>query len=399
MLGSKKIHRAWMVCFGLLLMQSGVVGVYINCNGIIFSAILEDLGFRAGDLSVAYTIRNMVSAAAMGMFGTLYFKCNSKLILTLVGTSAVVSLAGMAVYNHLWQWYVSAVLAGIGMGGLMIILPMVLNNWFKERIGFVIGLVAGFSGIAGAICSPICSNLIGAYGWRVTTLILAGVCVILVILPAIFLVEASPELVQALPYGQAKVVENQTLDIKHPQAYLFTLLLFVGTIMNVVVLFINQLPTYAISVGHTLELGAIYTSWVMVGNVVAKVALGILADKIGIYKAMLIMVAATTGALGAYWLCADMVYVVCVASFFLGAVFSITIAAPPLALTALYGRDNYRGQLSKLQSVSYFVAAILAMAIPYSYDLTGHFNAFFVLIVLCGIGSIASVVVVQHKAT
>lgn len=394
---AKKIHRAWLVCFGLLLMQSGVVGVYVNCNGILFSAIIEDLGFRAGDLSVFYTIRNMVGAAAMSVSATIYFKYRSKAVLTFIGSCSVIALASMAFFSQLWQWYMAATVTGISVGGLMIVLPMILNNWFKEKNGFVIGLVVSFSGIAGAIFSPICSNLIADFGWRITALIMAGICVVLVVLPAIFLVEASPQLVNLLPYGQTKLTQEQPVDSKHPPLYLFIMLVYVAIVANTMVLFANQLSTYAISVGLTLELGALYTSFAMAGNVTAKLILGVMADKIGIYKSMIVMLVSAFSAFAIYWLCADMVHIVYVGSFLFGAMFSITVAAPPLALAQLYGRDNYRSRLSKLQSIAALLSALIGIAIPYSFDLTGTFNAFFLVALISGVLCICAVVVVQRS--
>lgn len=59
--------KAWAVLAGMVLIQAGMMGVIINCTGIVFSAVLEDCGFRAGDLSVYYTIRSLASAAAVGV--------------------------------------------------------------------------------------------------------------------------------------------------------------------------------------------------------------------------------------------------------------------------------------------------------------------------------------------
>lgn len=393
-----KVHRAWLVALGLLLIQSGVVGVFINCAGIIFSAIIEDLGFRAGDLSIYHTIRTLVSAVAMGICGTLYFKYNAKVVITLIGACTVVSLGGMWGFTHLWHWYAGAVLAGISQGGVVIILPMVIQNWFHEKTGFVIGLVSGFSGVAGAIFSPICSTLIAQTGWRNTCLVLAGVCVVIIILPCLFLVEASPERVHCTPYGKRPALQHAGGEAKEPPAYLFALLLFVAITTCTVVMFANQLPTYALSVGQTLEVGATFTALVMVGNVAWKLILGALADRIGIYKAMMVTLSVVMASLVLYWLCSDMVPVLYVGSLLFGGIYAITIASPPLALAALYGKEHYHRHLSKLQSGANFTAAFIGMVIPYVYDWTGRFDGFFVVAVVCVAACLMAVLLVARNS-
>ena len=52
MKNSKANLRCWIVLLGLILVQGGTIGIFTNCLGILMSAIRQDLGFRAGDLSV-----------------------------------------------------------------------------------------------------------------------------------------------------------------------------------------------------------------------------------------------------------------------------------------------------------------------------------------------------------
>ena len=49
---SNKIHYAWWILVAAVAIQGGIIGIMVNCTGVIFSAIIEDLGFRSGDLSI-----------------------------------------------------------------------------------------------------------------------------------------------------------------------------------------------------------------------------------------------------------------------------------------------------------------------------------------------------------
>ena len=51
-----KFHYAWLILIAAICIQGGIIGILVNCTGVIFSAIIKDLGFRSGDLSIYYTI-------------------------------------------------------------------------------------------------------------------------------------------------------------------------------------------------------------------------------------------------------------------------------------------------------------------------------------------------------
>ena len=88
----------------MVLIQAGMMGVIINCTGIVFSAVLEDCGFRAGDLSVYYTIRSLASAAAVGVTSRLFFRYGGKAVMGALG------------------WRMAAVVTAC-IGGTLIIIP------------------------------------------------------------------------------------------------------------------------------------------------------------------------------------------------------------------------------------------------------------------------------------
>ena len=99
--------KAWAVLAGMVLIQAVMMGVIINCTGIVFSAVLEDCGFRAGDLSVYYTIRSLASAAAVGVTSRLFFRYGGKAVMAALGAILALSFGSMYFFDSLWQWYLS----------------------------------------------------------------------------------------------------------------------------------------------------------------------------------------------------------------------------------------------------------------------------------------------------
>lgn len=386
-----KIHRAWIVLAGMVLIQAGIIGVLTNCTGILFAAILADTGFRAGDLSIYYLIRSLASALTVGFTCRLFFERNARVVLAILGTMYCASIGAMFFFGELWQWYVSAVFAGIGCGCSPVAIPIVLNNWFHEKNGFVIGVTMSASGVAGAVFSPICSDLLTLFGWRMTAVIMAGIALILIVVPSLLILVPTPGQAGCQPYGvrleeaaHADRAETRAVSAREPQAYIFALCLLALLAGGSLVQFNNQLPTYAQSVGYAISVGGIMTSCCMVGNLLGKLVFGTLVDRIGIYRAVRVYLAGIAASMVIFLLFFKVVPILYTGAFLYGICYAISTMSPSLLFLDLYGEERYKGKVSRAQAINGVVFAILSAAFPYVYDWTGSFDAVFVFgIVLC----------------
>lgn len=393
----KKIHRAWIILIAMILIQSGIIGILLNCTGILFSAILSETGFRAGDLSLYYTIRSLVSAATINTACWFFFHKNSRVVLAALGAAYCVSMGMMSCFSQLWQWYLAAIFAGVGSGCVPVIIPIVLNNWFHEKNGFVIGLTMAASGAASAVFSPICSQLILTFGWRATAVMMAALSLCLVVFPSLFLLEKSPEKAGCLPYGvrpaSGSSPEGQPQDGAEqaiPSGYIFALCLVAIVAGGGLVQFNNQITTYAKSIGYTISVGAIMTSCCMVGNLLGKLIFGTLADRAGIYRAIRIYLTLLAISMAIFLMFSHRLPILYVGTLFFGFAYSISTIAPSLLFLNIYGQMRYKKNVGKAQSVSNIVFAIFSAAFPYAYDITGDFNLVFVFgIGLCIISFLA----------
>ena len=399
----KKLHRAWIILIAMILIQAGIIGILMNCTGILFAAILSETGFRAGDLSLYYTIRSLVSAATINTACWFFFHKNARVVLAVLGAAYCISVGMMSCFGQLWQWYIAAVFAGIGSGCVPVIIPIVLNNWFHEKNGFVIGLTMAASGATSAVFSPICSQLIITFGWRTTAVIMAALSLCLVVFPSLLLLVKSPETAGCLPYGAHPESEPPADDKSHgkaaqavPSRYIFALCLLAIVAGGGLVQFNNQLSTYAQSIGYTISVGAIMTSCCMVGNLLGKLIFGTLADRAGIYRAIRLYLTFLAASMAIFLLFARTLPILYVGTLFYGLAYSISTIAPSLLFLNIYGETRYKKNVGKAQSVSNIVFAAFSAAFPYVYDLTGSFNLVFVFgIGLCAI-SFFTLCLLQH---
>lgn len=318
--------------------------------------------------------------------------------MTVLSMFLVLSYAAMFFFDSLWQFYISGIFAGLGMSCTMTVIPTVLNNWFKKRNGFVIGLTMSASGIAGALFSPICSKIIVALGWRVTALIMALIGFVLIVLPCWFILVTSPEQVGEKPYGiddvstegRSETAEAQPAVSRTLPLYVFLLTLVVVIGPGSMIQFNQQLPTFAQTVGYTIETGALLTSLSMIGNLSGKLLLGTLADKFGVYKAVLVFLVFTSLSMAGFFAFSSVRAILMASALLFGTTYAIGMTVPSLMYLDLYGKEGYRQKLASMQAANGFIGAFSSSLIPYIYDFTGSFRPVFVLgVFLCACAALS----------
>jgi len=404
---TSRFHYAWLILIAAVCIQGGIIGIMVNCTGVIFSAIIEDLGFRSGDLSIYYTIRAFLQAAACGTTTKLFLSRNPKAVMTALASLGLAGYVGMYFYTELWQWYFSGILVGICMSCVLVVIPVVLNNWFAVKNGMVIGIAMAASGLAGAVFSPVLSSLIVSMGWRKTAVFNGVVSFLIIVIPTLFILVRTPEEKGMKPYGweEAQKTKTENTDTaqtaakswKMPKS-MFAMSAFAIVVAGIMTQFGNQLPMLAQSVGYTIQIGAMVTSMNMVGNVFGKLAIGVLADRIGIFPSVNItsvIIAVSTVMLMFSGASPVMMYA---GALLLGLVYSMGTTVPPLVFMEVYGPDEYKTYLSRFQAYNSVVMALASSALPYIYDFTGSFTGALILGLVCAVVSLVMYNVVKIRA-
>jgi len=379
----KKIHHSWLILLVTLGIMGGLVGVLLNCTGIIFAEIIKEFGFKTGDLSIYYTIRSLTRAAALGFVSNLFFNKNSKVVL--IGITAVTCMAymSMGLYTQLWQWYVSAFFIGVGTSYTGMAISVLLANWFHAKKGFVMGLAMSASGILGAVVSPLCSKLIETIGWRGACVVMGVITFVLVAVPAALFLVLTPEEMGEKPYGygseiqQTATKEIQSVSYKVP-AYIFPVCVTVICLACLIGRVLNQIPLYAASLGYAVSTGAMLTSFAMIGNVVGKLLTGWLADRVGVYKALSVTFTMVIVSLVMFMLCKQSEGLLYAAALMFGTIFAVDANIPPLLFMEVWGAD-YTKHLKNFQTISFTLGAFSSSLLPYIYDYTQSYDVLFVL--------------------
>lgn len=366
----------------MILVQGGIIGLLINSTGVLFAAVRTDLGFRAGDLSIYYTIRQLVMAVSVGVTSRVFFAKNEKLVMGSLGLCCGLSFVLMGTFSRLWQWYLAAAVMGFGMSCCMVVIPIMLNNWFTKNRGLVVGITMSASGIAGALFSPLCSVLISAFGWRAAAVVTGALSLAMSLSGSTFLL-AAPEKAGLLPYGGEKPGEGPAVEggagSRQVPGWVYPAAVIALLCTNSYTQFNNQLPTFAQTVGYPLQVGAVLTSITMVGNITGKLSLGAVSDRLGIYRAVELLLGMVCASQVIFFCAQESLLLLQLGALLYGFVYALGTTAPSLLFLDLYGPSGYKGKVSLTQSINSFIMAFAGSLFPYIFDFAGSFQPVFVL--------------------
>lgn len=376
-------YKPWCVlavCCGL---AASSIGISINSSGVFYTSVAESLGIMRGTFAMHMTIFSIVTAITSLIVPKLMNKFSYKLILIISVFSAVVSTAMMAKANSIQIFYLLGGIRGFSTGLFSIVpLTIIVNGWFEKNHGLATSIVFGFSGLAGAISSPILSKCIELFGWETGYIVKAAIILVLC-LPAIiypFALSAKDEGLNPYGYEEDKekikeINKDKVFNFITIAFICFCILAFINTTITGVT---QHLPGYTQSIGYSTSLGAMLLSAAMCGNVISKLIIGVMSDKVGEIKASITMMIANI--VGIVLLMTSQISIVLlVGAFLFGSIYSVGAVGLPLLTKYFFGANNYSRVFPIISFLSNFGAAFALSVIGYIYDFTNSYRYAFIL--------------------
>ena len=381
-----KSIKHWLVLAISCGMSASSIGLTMNVIGVFYTPVAQDLDVYVGTFAMHATLSSIALAVVSLFFTPLLYRFGWKKILTTGVALASLSTIAMAFTTSMWGFYLLGIIRGVGASFYaMIPLSLIVNNWFEKKKGLAMSLSFGFSGIAGAVFSPLFTFLISRVGWEMS-FVAMGILMILLALPAIFYRYAlDPAEEGLLPYGHDESEDERNRLIKQPNwtNFSFTniafVLIFIIAFSHTSIAGISQhLPGYAESNLLSEQVGGIMLSAVMIGNITFKLIFGSLSDYLGVVKASAIMLVLNAISIVMLLTLSD-TYVLIFAALLFGTVFAVPAVALPLLTTELFGKELYV-RIYPILSFSAGIGAALSMTlVGYAYDFTGSYALAFTI--------------------
>ena len=300
-------HRAWLVFIGVCMMMAGGMGLVLNVVGNYFPVMAMDFGLTTpdGGLDVApvtllMTVYSYTALVWLPFCGRLFDKVDARILFGAGGVLIVVACLLFNIWTAPWQIYISGVLWGLACPPIFLVGPsFLINQWFApSQAGKFLGIASAFTGVGTFVWSPTFAGFIANLGWRTAWTIEAVIAGILIIIPSVFFFRTRPEDVGLKPWGIEKEVANAEEAKKTGVngkfaigTIAFWMILIAAGLISLGGGYKSLMPTAVQSIGgpDMAMLGAMMVSGAAIGNVLGKILLGFLADKLGVRNGMIIL--------------------------------------------------------------------------------------------------------------
>lgn len=378
----KRKEYIWILVIACGLAASSL-GICTNSVGVFYAAVSEDLGVLRGTFAFHATLSLMTTAVVALWVPWLSKRFPFKPImiagiLLSAGATALMSVAG-----SIGMFYVLGVLRGVGVGLYSTVpITMLVNQWFQKKNGTAIGMALSFSGLSGAICSPVLSGLIATSGWKIAYLVMSGL-VLAFSLPALVLPYSMTPGERGLkPYGyeeqpkgqeeKAAAAGNRTFSYMQAN---FILMCIFTVLLTSIAGITQHFSGYSQSLGLVETFGAALMSCSMIGNICTKLVIGFISDRLGPVKANLIMMGANAASIlvlmaGTRAGTTSLL----IAAFLFGSVFAVAAVGIPLLTRYFFGNEHYAKAYAVIGFFTSVGSSSSLAVIGYLYDLFGTYQ-------------------------
>lgn len=358
---TKSSSRPWLVFIGCCVLSLVGFGLIVNTPGLYFTVLGETLNVSRTQIALASSIMAIAGAVTMLFAGKVMKMLDSRILISVCIAGVAALFLAQSFFNAVWQFYISFALMGILYVIPISLAPSVLlANWFESKLGMVMGIALGLSGIGGTIFNPVVSWFITNLGWQ-TSYRLTALILVICILPFSLLVfkfrpdeakgeQAYGHIVSAAVADDAQAA-GELPGIESKKAYrtpTFVLLVLVSVLLQIVAALVQHVSSHEIAHGLTLEQGALVVSGIMFGAAIGLAGWGLMA------------VATTpTPAIAA--------------GFMAGLGQGVVLVALPWVIRKSFGQRDYSEILSIVSMFGAVASAIAVTAHGAVFDATGSY--------------------------
>lgn len=374
-----KSPRHWGIVALMCLLSASSIGICTNSVGVFYTPVSEALHVLKGTFAMHATLSNMCTAIMALFMPKLMRKTDYRKLLLIGALLASIPTFFMGFTHSMMGFYILGILRGIGAGIFGIVpITMIITNWFQKSHGLATSITLSFSGLSGAVFSPLFTWCITNYGWEKAFFLMGG-CLFLLTIPVCLVHwHTRPEEEGLLPYGYSGEHETKAVlqNTKFQYFSIGFLAMALFAFLHPAITGISQhISGMAESVGLSAQNGAFMVSLIMIGNVSSKLLIGILSDHTTPLKASICMIFVNICSLLLLYvgmLQANVSWMFA-ASVLFGTIYSVGAVGIPLLTQSFFGSENYQKAYSVIGFLTNAGSASSLTLIGYVADFTGSY--------------------------
>lgn len=402
MSNEKTVNRTGVLVRALIILfMSGVVNsaaVFVSPLAARYGWTVESIAGVATFMAFMQTPGHILSGWMLGRFGgkiTLMTGC------ILLGLAFL--LSGFVPQSAPWMLYITfSVLQGLGVGFIYTGGTYCATGWYPDKRGLASGLCMAFNGGSATFLAPIVARLIVVMGIKITLVIVGSAIFVIGLTAATGLRTAPAGYMPEGWSGPKNTGKIQLESLKPGQAFktrgYWHFFLAMGFFPTMYIICYPRFSVLISEAGFSLSAATIGISIYSVANVVGRLAMGALIDKIG-YRKVYFICGICSVASSVFLMFASSLPMFYIAYFLLGIGFGSTNCCHPVAIQETFG-SQYAGGIFGVCMLGYmsictFLSPRISSALVAS---TGSYTASMIYAIIgCIIAVAAYVTIPQPK--
>lgn len=377
-LENKKSIYPWWVFIATCLISIIGFGLLVNTIGLFFEPVSKSFGVGRASVSLMGTFQNAAAAITLLFAGKIMSKVNLRWLLTICFSIIAISMLSLTQAHSLIHFYLAWIIIGICQPiAITLSIPVLLGNWFNQKLGTVMGIALGLSAVGGTLFNPIIAGIITNHGWRMGYLA-EGLLILLILVPTALFLQAKPNN-KHLAYGEKTVNKQENIEhsgftlgqaFKMPVFYAIALAMLV---LQYVSGSVQHISGHIVNIGLPLTTGATVVSGLMLGAAAGKISIGYLLDRFN--ARIVLFFYSLFGAIGWFGqIFLNNGNLLIGSAFILGLGQGICLVALPYLIREEFGAKDYSNILSIINMLGAFAMSISVYVDGLLFDKTGSYN-------------------------
>jgi MFS family permease len=276
--------QAW-VRLGVATTLSTIGGVGMWSAVVALPAIQADFGAARADASLPYTLAMLGFAGGGVLMGRLADRFGIAVPLVIGTLALCLGYIATGYSGSIWQVAIAhGALIGFGCSATFGPLMAEVSHWFVRRRGIAVAIAAAGNYLAGTFWPPVIQHFIASSGWRATHIAI-GFILLVTMLPLILALRARIE----THHDDAAAAARRQAEMPFSPSTLQVLLCTAGicccTAMSMPQV---HIVAYCGDLGYGVARGAQMLSLMLCCGVISLLASGLIADRIGGVRTLLL---------------------------------------------------------------------------------------------------------------
>lgn len=365
-------------------------GVASYSYGLLVLPMGNEFGASRMEMMWGMTAGALASVLISPLAGSLMDKRSARMLFSVGALCLAGALVLLSILRNVWEFVLvfgsvmavsSTLLGPLGANTLV-------TRWFSRHRGRALGIAAIGTSLGGLLVPLLFQTLIDAQGWRQACLWLAGVVMIVLLPPVLWIVRNRPEDLGLPPDGETTSPRGQSATMAAGNAELPNLLkdasfwrisLAVGVLMAAFTAVLANLVPFAVGHGIAAKQAALLLSAISAAGVSGKLLFSVFADRINLKWALL--AALLMAGLPMLFLVQFHDYwAMVVAAISVGLASGAFLPAWGAILARIYGPLVFGRVMGRMQPVTIIMVMATMPMTGYLFDLTGSYSTAFLVL-------------------